>query len=100
MVREVNLARAYPKVYAQIIGQYMHNQAASWSGLEHDDYIAGKELMAMLNSMGPLSILQPKQCVYEAAKMHGLDCEKGDSSTIPAAMAAPLRAKLSKNVRN
>ena len=76
MVREVNLARAYPKVYAQIIGQYMHNEAESWSGLRHDDYIAGKELIEMLNNMEPKSILQPMQCVYEAAKMHGLDCEK------------------------
>lgn len=76
MVREVNLARAYPKVYAQIIGQYLQDEANSWSGLQHDDYIAGKELIEMLNTMEPQSILQPMQCVYEAAKMHGLDCEK------------------------
>ncbi|MBK9452321.1 MAG: hypothetical protein IPN95_23445 [Bacteroidetes bacterium] len=75
MVLEVNFARAYPKGL-RADHRSIRRQAASWSGLEHDDYIAGKELMAMLNSMGPLSILQPKQCVYEAAKMHGLDCEK------------------------
>lgn len=76
MVLEVNFARAYPKVYAQIIAQYLHDRSHGTWGLDHDDYIAGVELIDELNAMQPAPILQPLPCIYEAAKIHGLDCAK------------------------
>lgn len=76
MIAEINLVRAYPKVYAQIVAQYLEDEANSWSGLDKDTYDAGIELIEELKTMQPVSILTPMQCVYTAAKLHGLDCKK------------------------
>lgn len=76
MVIEVNFARAYPKVYAQVIGHYLHAKANDGGGLSHDDFIAGTELMEELEQSEPLAILQPMPCVYAAARAHGLDCAR------------------------
>ncbi|HLP12490.1 MAG TPA: CAP domain-containing protein [Flavobacteriales bacterium] len=75
MVLEINFARAYPKVYAQIISQHLANESGS-SGLAKDVYEAGMELIDELNTMSPRSILVPQECVYKAAKKHAADCER------------------------
>jgi uncharacterized protein YkwD len=76
MIREINFARAYPKVYAGIVGRYMAEQAKSWGGLSKDELFATKELMTELKNMEPLSILLPLECLYKSAKKHGEDCKK------------------------
>lgn len=75
MILEINLARAYPKVYAQIISTYLDEKANGSFGLDYDDYMAGLELLDELKSTEPMSILKPMPCVYEAAKKHGIDCD-------------------------
>lgn len=76
MVLEINFARAYPKVYAQVVRHELHLEAQAEGGLDHDDHVAAMELIAELEAMEPVSILQPMQCVYQAAKAHGIDCER------------------------
>lgn len=76
MVQEINLARAYPQVYAQIVAEYLAAISTKESGLNHETYMAGAELIAELESASPIAILKPMQGVYDAAKAHGLDCKK------------------------
>lgn len=76
MLQEINFARAYPKVYAKIISKYLADESNSAFGLNNDTYNAGIELIKELNALTSLSILQPSQCVYNAAKKHGLDSQK------------------------
>lgn len=76
MLLEVNFVRAYPKIYAKLVAEYLSNESASWGGLEQDTYDAGMELIAELNSKQPVSILYPTECLYTAAKLHGIDCQK------------------------
>jgi uncharacterized protein YkwD len=76
MIAEINLVRAYPKVYATIIAKYLSDKSKSSGGLDKNEYEAGMELIDDLNKLTPLSILQPKQCIFDAAKKHGIDCEK------------------------
>ncbi len=76
MIAEINFVRAYPKVYATIILHYLSEKSKSSFGLDKKEYDAGMELVAELNAMEPMPILTPKECVYNAAKKHGKDCEK------------------------
>jgi uncharacterized protein YkwD len=75
MLVEINFVRAYPKVYAELVAQYLHRKSQSEFGLDADDYQAGVELIAELNKMQPVKILFPSHCVYEAARSHGLDSQ-------------------------
>lgn len=76
MVLEINFVRAYPKVYAQIVGQYLAAISKEDGGLTNEVYVAGMELMEELKAMQALPILQPKECVFQAARAHGLDCKQ------------------------
>ncbi|HBS88592.1 MAG: hypothetical protein A2W91_18300 [Bacteroidetes bacterium GWF2_38_335] len=76
MILEINFARAYPKVYSKIIAEYLSQQSAAWGGLSPDEYEAGMEIIAELDTMKPLTILKPSECVYKAAKLHGQDSQK------------------------
>lgn len=76
MVREINFVRRYPTVYADVVARYLQKESLRWGGLSKDEWEAGMELIAELKKMQPVSILQPKSCVYDAAKKHGLDCQK------------------------
>jgi hypothetical protein len=73
MIREINFARAYPKIYADIVALYLEEQSKAWSGLSYMLNDAGLELIDELKNLSPLSILTPMQCIYNAAKKHGLD---------------------------
>ncbi len=75
MLAEINFVRAYPDVYAQFISKYLADESQSRFGLTNDVYRAGLELIGELKKSSPLEILQPSRCVYEAAKLHGLDCQ-------------------------
>jgi uncharacterized protein YkwD len=76
MVLEINFVRAYPKVYAQVVARYLADKSAKDGGLDQAEYEAGLDLMDTLKHMAPASILTPMQCIYDAAKVHGLDCAK------------------------
>ncbi|MBC7863600.1 MAG: hypothetical protein IAF38_11530 [Bacteroidia bacterium] len=76
MIAEVNFARAYPKVYAKLVAKHLNDLSKGIWGLTQDTYDAGIELIKELETQEPRSILKPKECVYKAAKKHGLDCEK------------------------
>ncbi len=76
MLLEVNFVRAYPKVYAKLVQEYLSKESADWGGLSQDVYDAGMELVEELNLMKPVRILYPSECLYTAAKLHGTDCKK------------------------
>jgi uncharacterized protein YkwD len=76
MLSEINLVRAYPKLYAKIIAKYLATESDSPFGITKDTYDAGVELINELNNLPSLSILSPSECVYKAAKQHGIDCQK------------------------
>ena len=76
MILEINFVRGYPKVYAQIIQQYLAKESSGPYGLSKNEYEAGIELIKELNSMEPLRILKPKECIYRAAQLHAEDCRK------------------------
>jgi uncharacterized protein YkwD len=76
MLLEINFVRAYPNIYAKIVAHYLDRKAKSWQGLYKDEYDAGLELIQELNSLSPLPVLQPKLCIYNAAKLHGEDNQR------------------------
>jgi len=76
MIREVNFARMYPAIYADIVGKYMEQDSRSWQGLTIDQINATNELIKELKSAKPFGLLLPKECVYKAAEKHGNDCKK------------------------
>jgi uncharacterized protein YkwD len=76
MIVEINFARVYPSVYADIVGKHMEEKSDDWDGLSRDEITAVNELIKELKSAKKLNALQHKECVYQAAKSHGLDCEK------------------------
>jgi uncharacterized protein YkwD len=71
MLKEINFARCYPQVYADIVEQSLTDEARSWGGVSYDDYSAGKELLEELRSAQPLNPLLPSECIYLVAKAHG-----------------------------
>lgn len=76
MVKEINFARHYPAIYAHMVGQHMAQMASDWGGISKDDIFATNELLEELKNMKPLSILEPKECLYTSSKIHGEDCKK------------------------
>lgn len=76
MLLEINFVRAYPKIYSKIIAEYMAKESTIHEGLNNETYDAGIELINELDTMTARPILQPMLCVYKAAKVHGLDCQK------------------------
>ena len=95
MIKEINFVRQYPKVYAQIVANYLAEESKSWWGLGKDDYDAGLELIDELNKMKPVQVLYHKSCLYEAAKKHGEDCKQrgfidhtGSDRSIPSSRIA------------
>lgn len=76
MIREINFARMYPSVYADIVGVYMANKSKEWNGLSRDEIIATEELIEELRKAQPAGLLQPKECLYRAVQKHGLDCKR------------------------
>lgn len=75
MIKEINFARQYPKVYASIVAKYLAEESKSLRGLSKDKYDAGIELINELIVMSPAQLLYPKECVHQAAKKHGEDCK-------------------------
>lgn len=79
MVEEINMMRANPSAYAKYIDEYVVDQ--NTNGGWPIDMAVVNELKAELRNLSALSQLQPKECVYTAAKKHGKDQIKmGDTS--------------------
>jgi hypothetical protein len=76
MIREINFARVYPAVYADIVGFHMMQRSEDWGGLSKDEILATNELIDELKKAKPASLIYPKECLYRAAEKHGLDCKK------------------------
>lgn len=73
MLKEINFARCYPKIYAKVIANYLIKKGNS---LSFNDFIAGQEIVEELNNMVPQNKLLPDERLYKSAKMHGQDMVK------------------------
>jgi len=71
MVNEINLLRSNPSGYIQYVDAYVNEQRRT-GGFPVDQSVVN-ELKSELRQLGALSILSPSQCVYQAAKNHGID---------------------------
>lgn len=71
MVNEINLLRGNPSGYIQYVDAYVSEQRRT-GGFPVDQAVVD-ELKSELRQLGPLSILTPSQCIYQAAKDHGID---------------------------
>ena len=72
MIEEINLIRSNPKGYIPIIKEYIKDVKKSGMGFG-DPVATAYELIDQLENTAPLSILEPSECVYTAAKIHGED---------------------------
>ena len=87
MVAEINFVRTRPKEYAKHIEAFKREQVAQ----NRMDWAATcDELIKELKSMPPVSKLEPSNCVYEAAKKHGIEQKttnsidhKGKNGSLP-----------------
>ena len=73
MLKEINFARCYPKIYAKVIANYLIKEG---NNLSFDDFIAGQEIVEELNNMAPQNKLLPDERLYKSAKIHGQDMAK------------------------
>lgn len=71
MVNEINLVRGNPSGYIQYVDAYVNEQRRT-GGFPVDQSVVN-ELKSELRQLGSLSILSPSQCIYQAAKEHGID---------------------------
>ena len=76
MLMEINFVRCYPKTYSKIIAKYLSDLSKRTGGLNKSTLDAGLELISVLDTMRQMSILQPSECLFKAAKSHGMDCQK------------------------
>ncbi|HFA51135.1 MAG TPA: LysM peptidoglycan-binding domain-containing protein [Bacteroidetes bacterium] len=70
MVNEINLVRSNPAGYVKYVEAYKKDVAA---GKAFGSVATCDELIAELKRTPPLSVLQPTECIYNAAKNHGED---------------------------
>jgi uncharacterized protein YkwD/LysM repeat protein len=89
MVDEINMMRANPSGYAKYIDEYVADQNVN--GGWPIDMTVVSELKRALKIMGALRLLQPKECVYTAAKKHGQDQIKmGDTNHLGSDGKMPM----------
>ena len=70
MVKEINFMRSIPSNYVRFVEDYKKRVAL---GKAIGTVEACDELIAELKKTSPLSILSPIECLYNAAKKHGLE---------------------------
>lgn len=70
MVNEINLVRSNPKGYIKYIEEYKEKVRR---GQAFGSVATCQELIDELKKTPALSVLQPTECIYQAAKKHGLD---------------------------
>lgn len=71
MIDEINLLRSNPGAYTQYVRDYLA-KSKTGKGFPTDETIVN-ELISELNSLSPLSRLEPTECIYNAARKHGID---------------------------
>ncbi|MEM9823333.1 MAG: LysM peptidoglycan-binding domain-containing protein [Bacteroidota bacterium] len=71
MIDEINLMRGDPAAYAQYIRDFVAAERAR-GGFPIDQNVV-EELIRALQASPKLSILQPAECIYQAAKAHADD---------------------------
>lgn len=71
MVDEINLARTNPAGYVRHIEDYIESIRKSKDS--SPSITAARELIAELKRMEPVAELRPSECMYRAAKKHGLE---------------------------
>ncbi len=79
MILEINKVRQNPKAYIAYIEDYLIEMSNKW-GLSLSELEAANSLIEELYQLPPMSILQPKRCVYNAARLHGIDQQKNKFS--------------------
>lgn len=80
MIEEINLIRSNPKGYIPHIQQYIKDVKSGKSFGFGDPVAVSYELIDQLENTPPLSILEPAECVYRAAKNHGEDRRNAGSN--------------------
>lgn len=70
MVNEINLARSNPQAYIPFVEEYMERVRR---GQAFGSVATCQELIDELRRTPKLSTLQPAECIFQAAKKHGLD---------------------------
>lgn len=80
MLEEINLIRSNPKGYIPMIQQYIKDVKSGKSFGFGDPVAVSYELIDQLENTPPLSILEPSECVYQAAKIHGEDRKRAGSN--------------------
>jgi LysM repeat protein/uncharacterized protein YkwD len=70
LVIEINQLRTNPVGYSDILSVYLDQVESS---LDNQSLTDARELVTTLNQMPPLTPLEPKDCLFEAAKAHGKD---------------------------
>lgn len=73
MIKEINLMRSNPKAYVAVVEEYVQYMKADDLGGDYfkEDIAVADELIAQLKETPVLSILQPSEGIYQAAKTHG-----------------------------
>ncbi len=71
MVDEINLLRSNPGAYTKYVREYLE-KSKSGKGFPTDEATVN-ELIAELNRTSPLSQLEVTECIYNAARKHGID---------------------------
>jgi uncharacterized protein YkwD len=73
MIKEINLVRSNPRAYIVVVEEYVKYMKADDlnDGFYKDEIEVAKELIAELKNTPTLSILQPSEGIYRAAKIHG-----------------------------
>lgn len=80
MLEEINLIRSNPKGYIPYIQEYIKDVKSGKSFGFGDPVAVSYELIEQLENTQPLSILEPAECVYRAAKVHGEDRKNAGSN--------------------
>lgn len=73
MLKEINFARCYPKIYAKVIANHLIKFG---NKLSFNDFIAGQEIVEELTNMPMQKPLLPDERLYKSAKIHGMDMVK------------------------
>lgn len=73
MIKEINLIRSNPRAYVAVVEKYVEYMKADNlnDDFYKDEIIVAQELITELKNTPVLSILEPSEGIYRAAKIHG-----------------------------
>ncbi|MEO1517241.1 MAG: CAP domain-containing protein [Bacteroidota bacterium] len=78
MIEEINLLRSNPTAYVRYVNEYLEEyKKAGWDQATTDEEVqTGRELIAELEKLSPLSVLKPNKKLHQVARIHGKDMQK------------------------